>query len=271
MQKNITEFLSLLNKVATENACTVYVPTLKKEVKFKNISTLQQKKLIESVVDNPVFQTRLITAMYEIITENCLEKEALQALTYIDGVAVIFQLRVSSYGSKYRAFIEGKEHIMDFSTVVDNAKNLQFLETTTLNDGLYTITIGVPTFKEHYEGEMLLRKEKNLNEAEIVNPGEVVGDAFISEISKFIKTVTINNETPDKAVTIDFKTLNFKQRFSVLDKLPVSLAKEIVMYIEKSQDLQRQLLTFIGTSIDGGSIRKAIVPLDSTLFTLNES
>lgn len=268
MQKNVEDFLTLLNKVAIENACSVYVPSLKKEVKFKNISTLQQKKLIESIVDNPVFQTRLVIAMYEIVAENCLEKEALPFFTFLDGVAAIFQLRISNYGSGYKAFVEGKECIMDLSSIVENAKSLELPESVTLNSGVFTVQISMPSFKEHYETEIVYRKERT-NNSETVNPAEVVGDAFISEISKFIKTISIVKED-SKSVDIDFKTITLQQRFSILDKLPVSLAKEIMGYIEKTQETQRQLLTFSGTSVDGDT-KKAIVPLDSALFILNES
>ena len=113
-----------------------------------------------------------------------------------------------------------------------------------------------------------MRGKKVTNEAETVNAVEVVGDAFIAEISKYIKEITVN--TGDSQVVLNYKNLNYEQRYQVLDKLPVILVKSVMGYIEKVVNLQRQLLTFNGTNVQG-EVKLAIVSMDSSLFNLNDS
>lgn len=265
--QNINEILKLLNTVNTEKAIDVYIPSLKRDIKFKNINTGQQKRLIKTVIDNPIFQTRLVYAIYEIVSENCLDSNALSALTYLDSIAAVIQLRVVNHGSKYNALISGENYVMDLSTIVENSKTLVYLADENYIESVYTVNVGLPTIIEQYENEKQIRGKTLGTHTEEVNAVEAVGDAFIGEISKFIKEITV--EVEGKATPLNYKALRYDQRYQVLEKLPISLVKSIMLYIEKATELQRQLLTFTGTNVKGQT-KPAIVPLDSSLFNLND-
>lgn len=266
--QNIDEILRLLNTVNIEKAIDVYIPSLKKDIKFKNINTGQQKRLIKTVIDNPIFQTRLVYAVYEIVSENCLDSNALSSLTYLDSIAAVIQLRVVNHGNKYNALIGGESYVMDLSTITESSKTLVFLAAEDYTESVYTVNVGLPTVIEQYQNEKQIRGKTLGTHTEEVNAVEAVGDAFIGEISKFIKEITV--EVEGKATPLNYKTLSYAQRYQVLEKLPISLVKNIMLYVEKATELQRQLLTFTGTNAKGQS-RPAIVPLDSSLFNLNDS
>ena len=266
--QNINEILKLLNTVNAEKAIDVYVPTLKREIKFKNINTGQQKRLLKTVIDNPIFQTRLVYAIYEIITENCLDTSVLENLTYLDSISIIIQLRVANHGGTYSALINNEDYSMDLSTIVDNSKAIVFPQTANFTESAYTVNVSLPTITEQYENEKQIRGKTLGTRNEEVNAVEAVGDAFIGEISKFIKEITV--EVEGKPTPLNYKTLRYDQRYQVLEKLPISLVKDIMQYVEKTTDLQRQLLTFTGINAKGQT-KPAIVPLDSSLFNLNDS
>ena len=266
--QNINDILKMLDTINADKAVEIYVPSLKRVVKFKSINTGQQKNLIKAAIDNPIFQTRLVYATYEIISENCLEKDVAKTLTYIDGISILMQLRLHSYGANYLATIQEEVYTMNISSILDNSKAVEFPGLETFTDSVYTINVNIPTIFEHYENEKQMRGKKVTNEAETVNAVEVVGDAFIAEISKYIKEITVN--TGDSQVVLNYKNLNYEQRYQVLDKLPVILVKSVMGYIEKVVNLQRQLLTFNGTNVQG-EVKLAIVSMDSSLFNLNDS
>src|SRR4051812_27819585 len=100
---DINNIMSVLDTINKENTLSFYVPSVKRSVSFKGITTGQQKSLLETAVDNPVFQTRFVIATYNLIIENCLEKDIITQLTVIDRAAILVQYRSAVYGSEFIA------------------------------------------------------------------------------------------------------------------------------------------------------------------------
>ena len=124
---DINNVLSILDAINKENTVSLYVPSLKREVKFKSISTGQQKLLLKAAVDNPIFQTRFIIAIHNIITENCTEKDILSNFTTIDSLCVLLQYRIENYGSNYTFEQDNIDYNIDLSSFKERVKELPYL------------------------------------------------------------------------------------------------------------------------------------------------
>ena len=49
--QTVNDFLSELDRIGYEQSIPVYIPSMKKTVKFKQLTTAQQKELLKSSID----------------------------------------------------------------------------------------------------------------------------------------------------------------------------------------------------------------------------
>ena len=54
---DVKDILDAINKVNDKNVYAVYVPSLKTDVMFREMNTKQEKMLIKTIVDSPVYNT----------------------------------------------------------------------------------------------------------------------------------------------------------------------------------------------------------------------
>lgn len=267
---NFNDIVSILDSLNQESALSFYLPSLKKEVKFKSISTGQQKTLLKASVDNPVFQTRFIIAVYNIIVENCQEKDIINNLNIIDVLSILLQYRVSLYGTKFIVKNNEKSIQVNLQDCISKIKTAVLPEIAKIEDGPIAITIGLPTLVEQYQLEKQIR-EKSLSDKDLINLnniniGDTIGDAFIGEISKYIKDITIVKESNPH--NLNYKDLSFNKRFAVLEKIPTTTVKQLLTYIVKVTSIQREITQVEGTEENTGKIELVSVPVDSGLFAL---
>ena len=257
--------LSVLDTISKDNTLAFYVPSLKRDVMFKGITTGQQKALLTAAVDNPVFQTRFIMAAYGIIVENCTEKDILPALTSLDSMAILLQYRVNIYGPEYIVEQEGKKYTLNLTESINRLKEIEIPAAQTFTDGQVAITVGAPSFVDQYLLEKQVR-EKTLNEQSTVTVNDTIGEAFIGEISKFIKQieVTINGQVQD----LNYKGLAFPKKYAVLEKLPTKAVKQVLKYLEVVAEIQRKATRIPGVD-ESNTVQDIDFTVDYSLFALN--
>src|SRR5579864_4373336 len=86
---NFREALNALDKVTKDFTYSVFIPSLGSEVKFKEINTGQQKKLLQTVVDSPFYHSRFITTIYEMFKHNIEKSAQFDDFTIIDKQVVL--------------------------------------------------------------------------------------------------------------------------------------------------------------------------------------
>jgi len=258
---DINNVLSILDAINKENTVSLYVPSLKREVKFKSISTGQQKLLLKAAVDNPIFQTRFIIAIHNIITENCTEKDILSTFTTIDSLCVLLQYRIENYGSGYTFEQDNIDYSIDLSSFKERVKEITVPASEIFTFNNITIRVGPPTLNEQYSLEKQIREKRT----EDTTINESLGEAFIGEISKFIKeiNITVDNKTQD----IGYKDLSFTKKYLVLEKLPAAVVKGIIAYLENVAAIQRKITRVEGTD-SNGNIRELDITIDASLFSI---
>jgi len=72
---NLNDIITQINTLSERNSFDIYIPSLKRNVKFKPLTSKQQKSLYSCVTDNIVYSTRFIIVTYNIIKENCYEQD----------------------------------------------------------------------------------------------------------------------------------------------------------------------------------------------------
>lgn len=269
MTNNYNTILNVLDTINKEVNVSVYVPSLKREVNFKSTNTGQQKALLKAAVDNPVFQTRFTIALYNLIAENCTEPDIVNKLTTIDSAAIAIQLRIATTGTQHVIAQNGKKYTIDLAPIVEKFKTFEALEPNVINEAPFTVNVGMPLFVEQYNLEKQLR-EKTLNDQQIISAQltDTIGDAFVGEVSKFIKEITVfhnNTET-----VLDYKALSYAKRHAVLEKLPSTLIKNVLKYMEKYVIKQKDILTVSGVNTETGEAADDLILLvDAALFVIS--
>ena len=236
------EFYDLLNSIANEQTFMMdlspretdpmTVSTLALErVSCKQLTTLQLKKLIETVVDSPLTQSSFNLTVTKIFKDSLVTKTSLQ-LNVIDRLLFILQTRINSLSPTTTVKEGDKEIVINFKEVSENLlrqlkENQNLFRQSSATEGKITVTFGVALI----DAETQLNEElyKNLN-PDVDNPDElrkVLGDAFINEIAKSIQTLTIEDKT------LDLSTVTFKSRLKAVESLPASLIQTVIKYIEK--------------------------------------
>jgi hypothetical protein len=269
MSSNYNDVLSVLDAINKEAMLPLYIPSLQKTVNFKNISTGQQKSILKAAVDNPVFQTRFTIAFYNLLQENCEDQSIVNKLTTIDAAAIAIQLRVLASGPEYVLQQNNNRYKINLQTIIDKLKAVIIPEGETITNSNFSIQVGAPLISEHYDIEKQLR-EKNINDQQLLNAQitETIGDAFVGEISKFIKSikVTYNKTTQD----VNYTSLSFAKRHSLLEKISNNSIQGVLKYMEKYVTEQKDLLTVSGTNVNTGEVVNDLILLvDSTLFIVS--
>jgi uncharacterized protein YdaL len=127
----------------------------------------------------------------------------------------------------------------------------------------------MPLLVEQYNLEKQLR-EKTLNDQQIISAQltDTIGDAFVGEVSKFVREIVVfhnNTET-----ILDYKALPYSKRHAVLEKLPSTLVKSVLKYMEQYVNKQKDILTISGINTETGEVANDLVLLvDAALFVIN--
>jgi hypothetical protein len=256
----IKDVLSLIDK-ANETFCyEVWVPSLNKYVMFREINTSQQKRLIKSIIDSPIYNTEFIFALHQIIKENCADNIDVGQLNIIDKLFISIAMRSVSISDTFEVevVIDDKTTVKKsiiLSELIKNIKDkVKLPESTTIQDdkGILSLTCGIPSILTEYKLERELRNT-GLNRQSVDTPEQMrdaVGEAYITEIVKFI--TGLNIKSGDTINKIDFNTLDFSNRIKLLEKLPVKLVEKLIKYIDSvRQELDKVTLLKFDIEKDG--------------------
>lgn len=245
---SVTSILSKLNQINESNLISVYVPSAKKEMKFKPISVRQQKDLIKSGLDGILSGIIISNVINQVITDNSVEK---YDFLVVDKIPVILSLRKQSFGSEFVSKQDQNETRYDLNLIL--SKDLAYTNIgkteLSLDNVNITVTLDVLTLEEDTKiNNFQLDKLKKGKEEDI---SETVGSLFIYEILKFITKLEVNKEE------VDMKAYSIKDRLSVVENIPAELNNKILEYI---QGFRKEEMDYI--TVDGNTLS-----IDARLFS----
>ena len=273
----IKNIISLIQNLDVSTGFDVYIPSLQKDIKFKQLTTEQLKQILKTVIDSPVYNTEFTLTFNQIIKENCLDTTvSIDNLTIYDKLLIFFKTRLESVSSDYTLSFTNDE-IKDFDltektktiSIKDHYNNFLnkkiIFEKEQFDYNNCIVVCDLPTLST----ENKLEKELHKNiKVDINTPEElrnIIGETFINEITKYISSISVNE------TIIDFNTQTFKNRINIVESLPTNLINKVIKYIERYRNTVKELLS-INVSAQSATqntvqITKDI-PLDATFFNM---
>ena len=231
---NINDILGTIKDIQDKNVYPVYIPSLKKNVMFKEMTTKQEKTLVKTIVDSPIYNSEFIFAIREIIKENCAEEIDVDNLTVIDKTAICLSMRLKSIGSRFEYTFSGADLTKEINVAeyVDRFKDINIPKNKVVGDDTFKIECGYPTILTEYTLEKEFRSNtqeldiKNLDEAR-----EALGNVFTNELVKYIKKITIKKDE-ETEVVLDMNDYTFANRISIVETIGNKVTSAIIQYID---------------------------------------
>lgn len=269
---DVKDILSLIKDLDNSANFNLYIPSLQKEVIFKQLTTEQLKRILKTVIDSPIYNTEFILTFNSVIKENCQDKEVnTDNFTVYDKILILFKTRIESISpeltlnftdeekEQYKELESGKvlnlaEHLNKFLE-----KDISFQEETFEQNGC-TLVCSLPTIQTENKLEKELHKNTKLEVSTTDELRNIVGETFINELVKYISQISINEKT------VDLIALPFKTRISIIEGLPTTLINKVIKYIERYREVIKPLLT-TKIVVSGGELVKDI-PQDASFFNM---
>lgn len=270
---SITDLIKMINRAKETFQYEVYIPSLKKHVMFREISTNQQKRLIKAIIDNQAFNTEFIFCLHQIILENCTETIDLKTLNIYDKLIIALTMRAMSISNDLditftipdtQDVIKRRISIKDLIDVAINKVDIQQV-TITDQRNVFTLVCDLPSIEDEYNLEKELRKNITNNEIKTQSDlRDTVGEVFTNETVKYIKKITLPTDDGN-TMDIDMKSLPFQNRLSILATLPAQVTNEVLKYIAHVQEEFGKVLLF-SEVINGKKVEQRL-KIDASFFT----
>ena len=275
---DVADILKILNRANESFAYEVFIPSLQKNVMFRQINTSQQKRLLKAIIDSPAYNTEFIFALRQIIAENCVDSIDVNNLTIYDKMIIAMTMRAMSISNdldmtftipKTKDVAEQKiTRRMSLKDLIDTALKTIKIEDIIIKDerGIYEIYCSLPTIYDEFKLEDELRK--NVMTIEIKNENELrntIGEVFINEIVKYVKKIIIRSNNEEN--TIDLKDVKFAERIKIIESIPAQINKQIIEYINNIVKEFGKVLLFKET-INGVTVEERL-KIDASFFTVS--
>ncbi len=225
---------NILREIALKNAISVYLPSLKKEIKFTPLTIAQQRQIYECASDNLAFQTKFILATYEIIKNNCLEPNVVDNLNAIDRVSILISLRKNLFGSNTAITEEGE---IDLDTILNKIKNTNcdiFKEKIQVGELLFKIHI--PNIFDWYNIEKDLRNGNESPKTFV----KIFSEVYATELVKIVKEIYYKAEN-EEYLPVLFKEKTTEEKMQAINSLPADVSfhfkKALIQYYDYYMDL----------------------------------
>ena len=249
MNENVTDILKQLEKLNENSGINVYIPSLKKAVRFKNINLKQQKDLLKSSIDDTLTRLSFTTKFFNIIRENAIDFIDVNKLLIIDRLAIAISLRSAGLNSAY-GLIDLNDLINQIQLTAVDASLLK----STVDIQNLTVNLEAPSLGTDNDISLTtIAKLKNISDRDVKTQ---IGELFVHEIVKFIQSITFKTE--DGEQTVDFANLSTENKISITEKLPSTATGKILDFIKTYRVFENKFITFNGT----------VVEVDSSFFSV---
>lgn len=251
---NTDSILKILKELNDSTCFNVYIPSLQKEATFKQLNTEQLKQILETITDSSTLNNNFNQIFLKIIKENLVSEDInAENLNIYDVHYIALHIRLNSLSEKYISYFSEDEietyNLIDSKYEIDlqrliESKSVNNIPDEEIVDKQIKITCQTPTVQN--EIEYLNFFNELIKTSIIKDIQKIIGEIFVYEIAKSIKTVTINNET------IVFNDIPFSKKIEIVNQLPTTTTKLIITYIEKYKTALYDLYSVdIETEING--------------------
>jgi hypothetical protein len=258
--------LNILNTYSEENFIKdLYVPSLERSVRLKEINAGQQKRILNTVIEttsNQDLRPHFTKYFYEFLLENCLEpKEVIDNFTFIDRLFLVVGAR-QQISDSIKISFEGEEEEVSLSGVLENLLEYKHPkpETIILNKGVLinvkVFPVNIKTEVDYFEATPNYTKDKKIENVEVIK--KLLTESYIFETSKYITDIFIDNRS------LNFSELGINQKCTVLEKLPVAVIQKTLDKISSWKTQTDKVLT-----VKSSKKLEKTLDIDASLFLSN--
>jgi hypothetical protein len=237
----------------------VFIPSKQKTISFKEIDAKQQKSLLNVAIDDNVYGSDFNKAFYAILKNNILGEDSsiIDELSVADRSFIGISLRSQISPDINVKFTDEISEKINLNDIISKFKTYNLPSSETLevkNDNVtLSVNISLPTLRKELDyNEEFFKDYKKSNTNDDIK--KVISEAFIGEISKYINSVTLNENT------FNFESLSTNQKLRIVEKLPSGLIQKI---LNKISDWKKDIDTVL--TVSSGENTK-VVSVDSLLF-----
>lgn len=266
---NFDKALQAIESISESFVVDVWIPSAKKTYKFREIDAKQQKSLLVSALNSSVYNANFVKNFYKILEQNFVSKDEMSVLndfTIYDKIVIALALK-NQISEETRVVFDEKNNItknIKLDSIIEKFKNFetpQPVDAEFKNDSVsISIKISLPTIKKEFDYESEIhKKEKKVDDIKnIEDVQSIVADAFISETSKYIKEVSINDEN------INYQDFDFHKKIILVEKLPSAIIQKVLENVSKWKKEIDSILT-VETEENDQKYTK-VISIDSLLF-----
>jgi len=245
MSTSTSDFINKLSELKKE--FKVFLPSIKKEVKAKQINLKQQKDIISTAVNGVLGALQFSKAVNELIIENV---DSDNMFTF-DRVPALLALRVESLGDKIK--LESGD-IVSLKDSLERAKDVpSFNLVKEVRIDSIKVKLRIPSLQE--ENVILKRCIQEIDNLKSENLSEAMGLIYIFELLKTIKSVEVEEEV------VDFNELKVVDRVKIVEQLPLELYDDITSFLSPIVKFEENILT----------VNESIIPIDTSLLDATTS
>jgi hypothetical protein len=228
------------------------------KLQCRQLTTLQLKQLIQTVVDSPVTQAVFNSTITKVFRGSIVQspQDALN-FTVLDRLLFVLETRSQSLSPLKTTTQEEKTVTFNLQEIKDKLlqafkQSSELLNIQTITKDKFTLTYGLPTLKTEQQLNDELYKKLEIDVKDVDQLRKIIGDAFINEIAKTLQTIEIEGNK------FDFSSGTFKNRVKLIETLPAGLIQEVINYIERYKTIIDTCFT-----VDG-----SLLTIDGSLFSL---
>jgi hypothetical protein len=226
MDKALLDFCSTIETLSNTNSINSFVTSKKEAASILPLTLKQQKAIISSQVAGVVGLVRFGRVLNNILLENC----KMDNLLVCDKSALAVDLRINAIGDKIRDV-----PLVEISNRYKRCE-ANFKLTEVVEDSGITAELAIPTLID--ENKIILKLEDVIN----VNEDSVdinLSNIYTFEVVKYVKSLSI------KDVKIEFDLIpSVMDRVKILEKLPLSVNRKIIDYIEFNKLEDQKIMTW---------------------------
>jgi hypothetical protein len=259
-----TNLLSALEKHQESDTVDVMIPTTGTRGTFKKINVTQQKGVLKTAIDPHLPELLFVIQVNTILQDNQVTDTE---LCVTDRVSALLQLRSATLGSKLTSDSTSSSESLDITNHIKKFKKVKLpvrLQSSIIKHDVFNVECNIPTLQTDTEINRACLKiiqDKVKTEDGIKDS---VGDIFVYEVIKYIKSISFIDQEQDQKIPFD--TLSVQQRISVFEKLPMGVTAKISKYITSIRDFDDN---FLNVSTASGEKDDTIsIEFNAGLFSL---
>lgn len=249
MDKSQQEFYDLLNSSLKKHSFSVTFTNNKTE-EFCPLTTAQLKNLIKTVVDSSLTQIEFTSAVLETIQECYAGNHIniIEELNVVDKILFLIETRIHSISPTMKTtdgefkFEEVKKQLLE---TIESNKEV-FTDKTIASEDI-SLTVGIPSLQTELQVDEEIYKTIKFDSEDQEQVRKLLGEAFVIELAKAVKTVKINEQH------LNLSTLSFVDRQKIVEKLPALVIQEVIEYVENYKNTINKCLVYDGynLTVDG--------------------